>query len=215
MQKWNWNIELLHVLQKKFSILIISLLDQVWSSSVLVELEYLGNLDMVKTIINQVESNNDICLVEMLAKKIWNEHYPAIIGREQVNYMLGKYQTTPAIKRQIEDGANYHLVYEQDHPVGYFCYHYENDSLFLSKIYVAKEVRGHGIGKRALDFIVEQAKLKSAKAIRLTVNKFNSATIAVYKQLGFQTIDSVVKDIGGGFVMDDYVMEKPLIEKAV
>ena len=170
---------------------------------------------MVKTIINQVESNNDISLVEMLANKIWHEHYLPIIGREQVNYMLGKFQTTPAIKRQIEDGANYHLVFEQSHPVGYFCYHYENDSLFLSKIYVAKEVRGKGIGKRALDFIIEQAKSQSAKVIRLTVNKFNLGTIAAYKQLGFETIDSIVKDIGGGFVMDDYIMEKPLMEKAV
>lgn len=170
---------------------------------------------MVKTIINHVESNNDISLVEMLANKIWHEHYLPIIGREQVTYMLGKFQSTPAIKRQIQDGANYHLVYEQNHPVGYFCYHYENDSLFLSKIYVAKEVRGKGIGKRALDFIVEQAKLQSARAIRLTVNKFNLGTIAAYKQLGFETIDSIVKDIGGGFVMDDYVMEKPLKKKAV
>ncbi|GAA4351991.1 GNAT family N-acetyltransferase [Kangiella taiwanensis] len=170
---------------------------------------------MVKTIINHVESNNDISLVEMLANKIWHEHYLPIIGREQVTYMLGKFQSTPAIKRQIQDGANYHLVYEQNHPVGYFCYHYENDSLFLSKIYVAKEVRGKGIGKRALDFIVEQAKLQSARAIRLTVNKFNLGTIAAYKQLGFETIDSIVKDIGGGFVMDDYVMEKPLTKKAV
>lgn len=170
---------------------------------------------MVKTIINHVESNNDISLVEMLANKIWHEHYLPIIGREQVTYMLGKFQSTPAIKRQIQDGANYHLMYEQNHPVGYFCYHYENDSLFLSKIYVAKEVRGKGIGKRALDFIVEQAKLQSARAIRLTVNKFNLGTIAAYKQLGFETIDSIVKDIGGGFVMDDYVMEKPLTKKAV
>lgn len=170
---------------------------------------------MVKTIINEVESKDDISLVEMLASKIWHEHYRPIIGREQVVYMLNKYQTTPAIKRQIQDGANYHLMFEQSHPVGYFCYHYENDSLFLSKIYVAKEVRGKGIGRKALDFIFEQAKSKSATAIRLTVNKFNLETIAAYKKLGFETIDSVVKDIGGGFVMDDYVMEKAVIKKAV
>jgi ribosomal protein S18 acetylase RimI-like enzyme len=170
---------------------------------------------MVKTIINQVESNNDISLVEMLANKIWQEHYPPIIGKDQVNYMLGKFQSTPAIKRQIKDGVNYHLVFEQSHPVGYFSYHYENGALFLSKIYVSKEVRGKGIGRRALDFILDQAKSQSAKAIRLTVNKFNTATIAAYRKLGFETVDSVVKDIGGGYVMDDYLMEMPVVEKAV
>ncbi|GAA4356070.1 GNAT family N-acetyltransferase [Kangiella marina] len=170
---------------------------------------------MVKTIINQVASKDDISLVEMLASKIWHEHYRPIIGREQVVYMLSKYQTTPAIKRQIQDGANYHLMFEQSHPVGYFSYHYEDNSLFLSKIYVAKEVRGKGIGRKALDFIIEQAKRQSATVIRLTVNKFNSATIDAYEKLGFQRVDSVIKDIGGGFVMDDYVMEKSIIEKAV
>ncbi|RDX37268.1 GNAT family N-acetyltransferase [Kangiella sp. HD9-110m-PIT-SAG07] len=170
---------------------------------------------MVKTTINEVKSSNDISLVEMLANKIWHEHYLPIIGREQVKYMLGKFQSTPAIKRQIQDGANYHLLFEQNHPVGYFCYHYENDALFLSKIYVAKEVRGKGIGKRALDFMCKEAKGQSAKVIRLTVNKFNLGTIAAYKQLGFETKDSVVKDIGGGFVMDDYLMEMPIVKKAV
>ena len=170
---------------------------------------------MVKTIINQVKSNNDICLVEMLAKKIWREHYPPIIGKEQVSYMLGKYQTTPAIKKQIENGMRYHLVFEEDHPVGYFSYHYENQALFLSKIYVAKEVRGRGIGRQAFEYILDQAKTQSVKVIRLTVNKFNTETINAYKKLGFETTDSVVKDIGGGFVMDDYVMERPVIEEAV
>lgn len=163
---------------------------------------------MEKTLINPVQSADQISLVEMLACKIWKEHYPAIIGHEQVQYMLGKFQSTPAIKRQIEEGSNYHLLYEEDHPVGYFCYHYDNGALFLSKIYVCKEVRGLGIGKKALRYIFEQAKSQSVNAVRLTVNKFNAGSISVYKNLGFKTVDSVVKDIGGGYVMDDYVMEK-------
>ena len=170
---------------------------------------------MVTTIINQVKTQNDISLVEMLANKIWKEHYPPIIGHEQVRYMLGKYQSLPAIKRQINDGVNYHLLFEENHPVGYFSYHHENDSLFLSKIYVAKEVRGKGIGRKALDFIIAKAQSESFKAIRLTVNKFNSGTIAAYKKLGFKIKDSVVMDIGGGYVMDDYVMEKSLMEKSL
>ncbi|AOE49605.1 GNAT family N-acetyltransferase [Kangiella sediminilitoris] len=163
---------------------------------------------MVKTIINKVKSRSDVVLVEMLANKIWKEHYPPIIGKEQVSYMLRKYQTSLAIQQQIEEGANYHILFEQSHPVGYFSFHYEGDAVFLSKIYVAKEVRGQGLGKKALEFILQQARDKSAKVIRLTVNKFNLATIDAYKRLGFTTTDSIVKDIGGGFVMDDYVMEK-------
>ena len=34
--------------------------------------------------------------------------------------------------------------------------------------------------------------------------------MTVYERRGFNTIDEVKKDIGGGFYMDDYIMEKIL-----
>jgi GNAT superfamily N-acetyltransferase len=165
---------------------------------------------MEDTIIKEVASACDITLVEMLATKIWQEHYPQIIGREQVDYMLAKYQSPPAIKRQIKDGASYYLLFDNNHPVGYFSYHFEQDALFLSKIYVIKEVRGNGVGAKAMETIAEKALEQSVDKIRLAVNKFNSETLEVYKRLGFKTVDSVEKDIGAGFIMDDYIMEKSL-----
>ena len=50
------------------------------------------------------------------------------------------------------------------------------------------------------------------KKIQLTVNKNNINTIKAYEKWGFKTIDSVVTDIGYGFVMDDYIMEYSLEE---
>jgi hypothetical protein len=41
----------------------------------------------------------------------------------------------------------------------------------------------------------------------MTVNTNISNSYAMYLQLGFKVIDAVVTDIGGGFVMDDYIME--------
>ena len=46
-------------------------------------------------------------------------------------------------------------------------------------------------------------------ALRLNVNKYNP-TIDIYEHLGFRIIESEVNDIGKGYVMDDYVMEKRL-----
>ena len=42
----------------------------------------------------------------------------------------------------------------------------------------------------------------------LTVNKHNDLGIRAYKAKGFETIDAVETDIGNGFIMDDYIMEK-------
>ena len=44
----------------------------------------------------------------------------------------------------------------------------------------------------------------------LAVNKHNFNAIAAYRKHGFIVREAVVKEIGGGFVMDDYIMEKRL-----
>jgi RimJ/RimL family protein N-acetyltransferase len=50
-----------------------------------------------------------------------------------------------------------------------------------------------------------------ADRLMLTVNKRNAKAMAAYQRNGFTLTESVVVDIGGGFVMDDYVMTKELL----
>ncbi|MEM9329381.1 MAG: hypothetical protein AAGA85_27215 [Bacteroidota bacterium] len=45
----------------------------------------------------------------------------------------------------------------------------------------------------------------------LTVNKFNIDTIAWYERRGFVKREEVKMDIGGGYFMDDYVMQMDLV----
>jgi ribosomal protein S18 acetylase RimI-like enzyme len=42
------------------------------------------------------------------------------------------------------------------------------------------------------------------------VNRNNHNAIGAYRKHGFQVRASQVKDIGGGFVMDDYVMVREI-----
>ena len=94
--------------------------------------------------------------------------------------------------------------------VGYISIRKEKEWLFLSKIYVLSDYRGNKIGKTAMQFIEEKAKSYHLKTIMLTVNKNNTNSIKAYEKLGFINVGSVVKDIGNGFVMDDYQMVKRL-----
>lgn len=41
--------------------------------------------------------------------------------------------------------------------------------------------------------------------IYLTVNKHNKRAIAAYERFGFARTEEAASDIGGGFVMDDYI----------
>ena len=159
---------------------------------------------------------HDLRLSELvnLATEIWREHYESIIGQEQVDYMLEKFQSAKAIAEQMRDGYQYFLIYRETMLVGYFSFKPTAECLFLSKFYVKKLERGHGHGRRVIHFLCDQAKSFSLSKIQLTVNKKNAASLAAYDHLGFQNIRSVVNDIGHGYVMDDFVLELPVATPA-
>ena len=140
-----------------------------------------------------------------LAAEIWHEYWTLILSPEQIDYMVENFQSEKAITKQIaEENYTYYYIIENDKKAGYFGISDKADCLFLSKLYISKDYRHKGLGTKAFEKIKTIA---SGRKIRLTVNKYNSNTIKAYEKWGFKTVDSVVTDIGNGFVMDDYIME--------
>ncbi|PHS52205.1 MAG: GNAT family N-acetyltransferase [Lutibacter sp.] len=160
------------------------------------------------TTIVPAQTSANYKIIADLANSIWTEHYIPIIGEQQVTYMLEKFQSAIAIEDQVKNGSLYYLFLHQDTHVGYFSFSKNEDSLFLSKLYVLHSMRGNGLGRAALSFIETQAQELDVKKIKLTVNKFNTNAIKVYQKMGFSTIEANVQNIGNGYVMDDYVLEK-------
>lgn len=146
-----------------------------------------------------------------LASSIWHEYWTALLSAEQIDYMVEKFQSETAIKHQYEfENYTYYYIQYDGENIGYFGLSDKKDYLFLSKLYIKREFRHKGIGGKTFDKIKEIAANFDFKSIRLTVNKYNKNTISAYDKWGFKTIDSVVTDIGLGFVMDDYIMEYKL-----
>ncbi len=158
--------------------------------------------------IKNVSSKDDIALTAQLGREIWHEHYDHLLGPEQVDYMLEHFQSVPAITDQISHSTVYLLAYWDGEPAGYCAFKPEKAKMFLSKIYVRNVFRKRGIASALFDQVQKASSGKAA--IYLTVNKHNDSSIAVYEKLGFSVADQVVTDIGGGYVMDDYIMEKAL-----
>ena len=153
----------------------------------------------------------DIPLIQSLAHRIWHAHYPSIISVAQIEYMLPRMYGEDVITQELADpNLCYDLLLLNDEPIGYASYRFESPSVFLSKLYIAPETHGNGIGQRALAHIAEVAHEKRATSIYLFVNKRNEKAIRAYLRFGFVIEEAVVKDIGGGFVMDDYKMRKHL-----
>jgi RimJ/RimL family protein N-acetyltransferase len=156
----------------------------------------------------EVFTESQLDIVDALAREIWNEHYTPIIGKQQVDYMIEKFQSKNAMTEQIKNGYTYYLVEDDGRHIGYIGIQLKKDELFLSKLYIKSSERGKGYGKKAVQFLEDLAKTEKINKISLTVNKGNVKSIAAYEKIGFENLGSIVMDIGGGFVMDDYKMEK-------
>ena len=157
--------------------------------------------------IKKAETENQIHEIADLAAVIWEEHFTPIIGEEQVDYMVEKFQSFPALSQQIRDGYEYYQFSDSNEFCGYCGIHPEDGRLFLSKLYIKKECRGRHLATQAFEFLKSLCRERGYSAIWLTCNKHNANSLAVYRHLGFETIDTQEADIGGGFIMDDYIME--------
>jgi GNAT superfamily N-acetyltransferase len=80
----------------------------------------------------------------------------------------------------------------------------------LHKIYLNPGWQGRGLGSLLLQHCEGEVRKLGAQRLILSVNKRNAKAIAAYQRNGFAIAESVVTDIGGGFVMDDFIMVKEL-----
>ncbi|MBS5399665.1 MAG: GNAT family N-acetyltransferase [Lachnospiraceae bacterium] len=158
--------------------------------------------------VRKAETDTQVREIADLAKVIWNEHFTPIIGKDQVDYMVEKFQSYPALKEQISEGYEYYQIFSGGEFCGYTGIHPgEDNRLFLSKLYLKKESRGHHLATGAFSFLKEICRERGYSAIWLTCNKHNDNSLGVYRHFGFEIIDTQEADIGGGFIMDDYIME--------
>ena len=158
--------------------------------------------------VRKAETDTQVREIADLAKVIWNEHFTPIIGKDQVDYMVEKFQSYPALKEQISEGYEYYQIFSSGEFCGYTGIHPgEDNRLFLSKLYLKKESRGHHLATGAFSFLKAICPGRAYSAIWLTCNKHNDNSLGVYRHFGFEIIDTQEADIGGGFIMDDYIME--------
>ena len=198
----------------------------------------------------QIERDEEVEALAHMAHHIWNEYWPALIGQEQTDYMVEKFQSLNAFRADIADnGYEYFFIMDRENAtpreldqavhgavesdrdgelahdaedfaheaakpriIGYTGGHVEADTnrFFISKVYLLKEHRGRGLIASVVRFYERLCCERGLDAMYLTVNKKNEMAIRAYKKHGFEIIDAVETDIGEGFIMDDYIMEKKL-----
>ncbi|MDD4820132.1 MAG: bifunctional diaminohydroxyphosphoribosylaminopyrimidine deaminase/5-amino-6-(5-phosphoribosylamino)uracil reductase RibD, partial [Flavobacteriales bacterium] len=148
-----------------------------------------------------------------MAKTIWYECYREILSCEQIYYMLSKYLSVNVLSAQIRyENYHYYILQIDGKNAGYLGIHAEKDRLFLSKLYILKSFRGEKIPTKVIYFLDDFCRKNNLEKIYLTVNKYNTHAYQVYEHLGFHQTDTAVTDIGNGYVMDDFIMERTVNE---
>ncbi len=156
---------------------------------------------------------DEVEVIRTLANKIWRTYYPGIITPAQIDYMLGRFYAADVLRREMtEGGVEYWLRETQGEPDGYASLGPTSrpDEIKLHKLYLSPTLHGRGLGSQFLQHLEGRARERGARTLILTVAKGNTKAQAAYRRNGFTVRQPIVIDIGGGFVMDDFLLEKKL-----
>jgi ribosomal protein S18 acetylase RimI-like enzyme len=160
----------------------------------------------------------DYVHLRALADTIWRRHYAAIISAAQIDSMLSGRLSDAALGEYAHAAGRWlELLRVSGMLVGYCGYELADQygdeplaAMKLGQLYLLESHRGMGLGRFMLSHVESRASDLERRVLFLQVNKQNTGAIGFYAAAGFTIACEAVFDIGSGFVMDDYVMEKRL-----
>lgn len=122
--------------------------------------------------------------------------------------MLEMMYSVASLQQQMAAGCRFIIVQEDDKPVGFASFQEIKPALYkLHKLYVLPSQQGKGTGRYMIDHVCQVIQQEGATALQLQVNIRNKAK-NFYEKLGFVQVDEIKLDIGQGYIMDDYIMER-------
>ena len=156
-------------------------------------------------------NREDLTRIARLAEVVWRHHYPGIISVAQIDYMLKWMYNLQTLESELKSGIVFDQAIIDQELVGFASYGAESASeMKLHKLYVHPQWQRRGIGSHLLAHVEETSRNRGFHKVILTVNKRNENALAAYAKNGFVIRESIVTQIGGGFAMDDFLLEKRL-----
>ncbi len=164
-------------------------------------------------IVIQRNTDENFTSIRAIAAAVWPIAYSPIMSQEQLDYMMEMMYSIPSLQLQANEKKHrFILAIEKETVLGFASYEFnysKKPKIKIHKIYILSNHQGKGIGKALINFIANEANERHQKGLILNVNKKNKA-IRFYESIGFTISNEEVIDIGNGYVMDDFVMEKAI-----
>ncbi len=154
-------------------------------------------------------------IIRDIAYRTWPDTFGAILSPEQIHYMLEMMYSLNALREQIHEQGHGFLLAKESESDDYLGYvSYEPDykgqpTTKIHKLYTLPASQGKGVGRLLIEDVAEVARQRGNDRLSLNVNRNNRA-VGFYERLGFYVAGEENIDIGNGFLMEDYVMQKLL-----
>lgn len=160
--------------------------------------------------INEI-SKKELNIIQKIVFETWPVAYGEILSEAQLNYMLDKFYNLASLEKTIEEGHRYFVYFENEIPLGFLGVQagLKPDSMKIHKLYVLPQNQGKNIGFKLFQHAENLTKLMNLKRLFLNVNRFNKAK-QFYEKLGMNVCKVEDIDIGSGYLMEDFVMEKEI-----
>lgn len=154
-----------------------------------------------------------LAVIRALAGEVWPVTFRPILPPEQIPYMMEMMYAPEVQRREVAEGVRFEVVRVDGEAAGYLSWSVPgktSGTADLHKVYLLPKWQGKGVGQAMLDRAAERCREAGCGRVRLAVNKHNEKAIKAYRRHGYEVVGERVKDIGGGFVMDDFWMEEEL-----
>lgn len=156
-------------------------------------------------------TDKELIRIQKIAYATWPETFKDILKQEQIDYMLKWMYNYETLLKQSENGHFFYIAKTEDGDQGFIGIepnHSKKGTTKIHKIYVLPSAQGFGIGKKLIEFVSNKVKTGfDQNTLLLNVNRFNKAT-DFYLKSGFKIIKEENIEIGNGYLMEDYVMQK-------
>lgn len=109
------------------------------------------------------------------------------------NYPFDEHERTENLKSLLENPefGKLWVIKQNGNLAGYtflgfgFSFEFKGRDAFVDELFILPEFQGQGIGKRAIDFIIQEAKRVGVKALHLEAEHHNERGLTLYRNKGF------------------------------
>lgn len=129
----------------------------------------------------------DAITITRLRRVVWDETYRGIYPDEAIDNYCEAFHEERDLARILDPDHDVFVIMDEGTPVGYFSFIHK-DKVHITSLYVIKEYKGIGAGRRAFALVEEYCKAHSVPSFTVNCNEHNSSARAFYEYMGGKLI---------------------------